>query len=267
MYGPPEEDGYPDTPHKPYHAPAPPHPNRGADHAPEVVESHGMEYDTAATRSYPEAVPAPLSTAGSRTPLPEYSPSNNGKDHHHGGYAHTKEGGLEPHDSSHAVAISSGASRDRKRICGVSRLAFFAILSLLAVAIVATGLGVGLGLGLQHNRNGDATATTSAATASSSAGAAVPSPTSTVTPSSSSNATCQTGIRYCGWDLIEQHHYGVNLLQDAGSNDPYNDLYLCEEGNGIGWLEACGGAVQCQPPEHNGDGCDLQTRQSCCLPH
>ncbi|KAK7949255.1 uncharacterized protein PG986_010141 [Apiospora aurea] len=260
MYGPPEEDGFPDTPHKVQNARAAhPHPNRGADHAPEVVESHGMEYNTAETRSYPEAVAT--STTHSRTPLPEYSPYT-GKHQ----YAHTKEGGLEPHDSSHAVAISSGASHKQKRICGVSRLAFFSILSLLAVAIVATGLGVGLGLGLQHNRDG-ATAATPSEPASSSPDVTFPSPTSTVTPSSSSNATCQAGIRYCGWDLIEQHGYAIDLLQNAGSNDPYNDLYLCEQGNGIGWLEACGGAVRCQPPEHNGDGCNLHTRQSCCSPH
>ncbi|KAK6826184.1 hypothetical protein PG995_014247 [Apiospora arundinis] len=274
MYGPPEEDGYPD-------ATAPKmqqqghQPNRGADNAPEVVESHGMEYNAADSRSYPEAVSHPTTMGSSQqhTPLPEYS-SWRGKDD---GYSHhrpgTKEGmagggfggGLEPiESSSHAVAISS-ASPKRKRICGVSRLAFFAILSLLAVVIVAVGLGVGLGVGLHPSRSSDASAA-SAASASAS-GAAVPSPSSTVTPGKNTNATCQAGIRYCGWDLIEQHHYPINVLQTAGSSDPYNDLYLCDQGNGIGWLEACGGAVQCQPPEHNGNGCDLQTRQSCCLPH
>ncbi|KAK7920083.1 hypothetical protein PG985_008105 [Apiospora marii] len=264
MYGPPEEDGYPDTPHK---AAPSPHPNRGADHAPEVVESHGMEYNTAEHRSYPEAVAA---APQSRTPLPEYSSYHSG--YKHGGYADpTKEGGgggLEPPGSSHAVAISSENAAHKKRICGVSRLVFFALLSLLAVALVAVGLGVGLGVGLQHSHNSNSADADAASASSSASGAsAVPSPTSTVTPGGSGNATCVAGLRYCGWDLIEQHHYPINLLQNAGSSDPYNDLYSCEKGNGIGWLEACGGAVQCQPPEHNTDGCDLKTRQSCCLPH
>ncbi|KAK8086071.1 hypothetical protein PG994_001045 [Apiospora phragmitis] len=270
MYGPPEEDGYPDTLRKAHNA-APTQPNRGADYAPEVVESHGIEYNAADPRFHPESVRP--STRGSRTApqLPEYSSYSGGKDQQHHGYAHTKEGGasgLEPiNDTSHAIAIRSDRSAQRTRVCGVSRLAFFAVLSLLAVVIVAVGLGVGLGL--QHNNKSSSdtatvTATSDAAASSSSGGASVPSPTSTVTPGVNANATCQTGIRYCGWDLIEQH---LNLLQRAGSSDPYNDLYQCEQGNGIGWLEACGGAVQCQPPEHNGDGCDLQTRRSCCLPH
>ncbi|KAK8078284.1 hypothetical protein PG996_004454 [Apiospora saccharicola] len=230
-----------------------------------------MEHNPSEPRSYPEAAPAPLATQQTRTALPEYSSYNSGPHE----YTHTKEGygdDLRPPGSLHGVVISSGTAQ-KKRICGVTRLLFFAVLSLLAVTLVAVGLGVGLGVGLQHptdrsDKDSSAAADAAAATSSSSmSGAAIPSPTSTVTPSKNANATCVAGLRYCGWDLIEQHHYPINLLQNAGSSDPYNDLYSCEEGNGIGWLEACGGAVQCQPPEHNMDGCDLKTRQSCCLPH
>ncbi|KAK8135008.1 hypothetical protein PG984_007020 [Apiospora sp. TS-2023a] len=221
MYGPPEEDGYPDT-HKSYsnnnnyvQVAAAHHPNRGADYAPEVVESHGMEHNPSEPRSYPEAVPAPLAMHQSRTPLPEYSSYNNGHE-----YTHTKEGygdELRPPGSSHGVVISSGAAQ-KKRICGVTRLIFFAVLSLLAVALVAVGLGVGLGVGLQHptdrsDKDSSAAADAAATSFSSSmSGAAIPSPTSTVTPSKNANATCVAGLRYCGWDLIEQHREWTLLL-------------------------------------------------------
>lgn len=214
MYGPPEEDGYPDAPH-PAHPAA--RPNRGADHAPEVVESHGLEHDPAEHhRSYPEAVAAPAGALPSRPPLPAYSSSSYHGAKGGGGYAHTKEGGLEPPGSSHAVAISSARAPRRPRICGLSRLAFFAALSLLAVALVAVGLGVGLGVGLQHSSNNRGGAA-AAASSPSASGASVPSPTSTVTPSGKGNATCVAGLRYCGWDLIEQHRKSTNTPSSSSS--------------------------------------------------
>ncbi|KAK8129437.1 hypothetical protein PG999_001817 [Apiospora kogelbergensis] len=220
MYGPPEEDGFPDIAASPKMHNSQ-QPNRGADHAPEVVESHGLEYNAAgAARSYPQAVSQPQQQQQQYTPLPEYT-SYRGKDdyggfshHHHHQRPATKEGGggmgfgggLEPIDSrSHAMAVSTAPAK-RNRVCGVSRLAFFSILSLLAVVLVAIGLGVGLGVGLQHSSHGgDGASSSAAASASSFSSYTVPSPTSTVTPSKSANSTCQAGIRYCGWDLIEQH--------------------------------------------------------------
>lgn len=241
MYGPPEEDGYLGAPHKPYsnnHVQAA-HPNRGADYAPEVVESHGMEYNPAEPRSYPEAVVAPLATQQSRTPLPEYSSYNSGRKYTY----HTKEGGgggghgdLQPPGSSHAVVISSDTAQN-KRMCGMTRLVFFAVLSLLAVALVAVGLGVGLGVGLQHPHNNNqkdtdaaaASEATAAAASPTSGAAAIPSPKATVTPSKNANATCQAGIRYCGWDLIEQHR----KLTDAKPSSSSSSFTVNKLANGI----------------------------------
>jgi len=58
--------------------------------------------------------------------------------------------------------------------------------------------------------------------------------------------------------------YNSTYLNAVGSGDPWNDLFLCHTENKLTLDKVCGGPYHCQPPQHDGDGCNLTTGDSCC---
>ncbi|KAH8886636.1 hypothetical protein GQ53DRAFT_827944 [Thozetella sp. PMI_491] len=221
----------------------PSYPDLGNSWGIEIVQSHGLEvvFHTTTTSRFPEVVAA----SELQTVYPDY-------------HEEKEVTFPEPPEKTYPLLLP--------------RLFFRAIVGFAIVLCLGLGLGIGLGIGLKNRDfNLSNSAPSSSYTSTSTTITTMASFNSTTTSMSiptqtilDYSGTCNEGINYCGWYLMQNANYTQANLTSDGSKDPFNDLFLCGKNNALTLNQTCGGMDHCQPPDHIGGNCSFGLGQSCC---